>query len=294
MSTADRQVTTGQTSSRSTLSVQPSAISRAPRPRRARRRPGRRSAAGAGPRRPTGRRPAGSASSRPARRPRRAGPRGRPGSSRSRRGTRRRRRRRSRSARPASAGRRAVAHRRVGGRVARLDLVAVHERHDRDRIRAGRRIGRHDDERLLVGVRARTRPTTRAGMPSPRTASTMALRAARASHVSRSIEPIGRALDAQRARRAPARPGVRPCPDRQAPRASRWSPRECYTEGSGLVAIATSPDRTSGSPATGPSGRDVSRGHGGRLRRHGTPLCQILAGRSLRSGRSLGRRSGCS
>ena len=32
----------------------------------------------------------------------------------------------------------AVAHLRVGRRVARLDLVAVHERHDRDGLRAGR------------------------------------------------------------------------------------------------------------------------------------------------------------
>ena len=47
-------------------------------------------------------------------------------------------------------GARLVAHRRVGQRVARLDLVAVHERDDRDRLAAGP-VGA-DDERLLVGV----------------------------------------------------------------------------------------------------------------------------------------------
>ena len=45
-------------------------------------------------------------------------------------------------------------HRRAGQRVARLDLVTVHERHDRDGLRAGRLTGIDDDQRLLVGVLA--------------------------------------------------------------------------------------------------------------------------------------------
>ena len=48
----------------------------------------------------------------------------------------------------------AVAHPRVGDRVARLDLVAMHERHDRDRLGIGPGIGPAQDERLLVRVRA--------------------------------------------------------------------------------------------------------------------------------------------
>ncbi len=47
-------------------------------------------------------------------------------------------------------GARLVAHRRVGQRVARFHLVAVHERHDRDRLAAGP--VRADDERLVMGV----------------------------------------------------------------------------------------------------------------------------------------------
>ncbi len=47
-----------------------------------------------------------------------------------------------------------VAHPRVGDRVARLHLVAMHERHDRDRVGIGRGIGPAQDERLLVRVRA--------------------------------------------------------------------------------------------------------------------------------------------
>ena len=101
-----------------------------------------------------------------------AGRPGRPGASRSRRGTRHRRRPRSRSAARASARRRApwrifvCVNASVG-----LDLVAMHERDDRDRIGAVRLVGR---ERRPASPRARsrrTRPTTRAGRPSRRTGS---------------------------------------------------------------------------------------------------------------------------
>ena len=45
-------------------------------------------------------------------------------------------------------------HRRSGQRVARLDLMTVHERRDRDRLRARWLTGIDDDQRLLVGVLA--------------------------------------------------------------------------------------------------------------------------------------------
>ena len=51
-------------------------------------------------------------------------------------------------------GRRAVAHLGVERSLAGLDLVAVHQREDGHRVRAGSRIGRDEDEGLLVGVGA--------------------------------------------------------------------------------------------------------------------------------------------
>ena len=49
-------------------------------------------------------------------------------------------------------GIRPVAHLGVGQRVGRLDLVAMHQRDDRDGLGAWRGVGRDDDQRLLVGV----------------------------------------------------------------------------------------------------------------------------------------------
>jgi hypothetical protein len=50
------------------------------------------------------------------------------------------------------------AHPGVGGQVGRLDFVTVHEGHDPHRIATGQRhpagIGRHDHDRLVVGVLA--------------------------------------------------------------------------------------------------------------------------------------------
>ena len=84
----------------------------------------------------------------------------------------------------------AVAHRRVGQRVARLDLVAVHERHDRDRLGAGRA---HRPARRRASPRARSRrrhPTRHAGRPSRRTGSPTGCGRRAASQVSRGMSAI--------------------------------------------------------------------------------------------------------
>ena len=212
--------TTGQTSSRSTLSVQPSAISRAPNGR------------GQG----VGRRVAAAEAAevddvpRPARRRlgQVVGERVGDGRQVRRRGEDRRVVGVVRGAEEDGRGGRrdrrqldvgAVAHLRVGDRVARLDLVAMHERHDRDRVarRPAHRPGRR--RASPRGRSRRRRPTRRAGRPSRRTGSPTGCGRRARPTCSRGMSATVRALDAERSGRGPV-VEARCCrpPDRQAPR----------------------------------------------------------------------------
>ena len=231
MSAPSGSLTTGQTSSRSTLSVQPSAISRAP------------SAAASA-----------SAAGSPQRRRRRSSDvpfaslaadevvRDRVGDGRQvRRGAQDRRvvgvvrgaeedRGRGRRDR-GQIGVRAVTQGRVDERIARLDLVPVHERHDPDDL--ARRVASNDDERLLVGVRAvrvpprsmegpvgeRRRPRSRGAQARPRSRRGMVSRSRRsarsgpapAAAVSRvGVAGPGQAGSAARAGEVTANPSTGP------------------------------------------------------------------------------------
>ena len=127
----------------------------------------------------------------------------------------------------------AVAHLGVGQLVARLDLVAMHQRHDGQRLGVRRR---RPGPRRRASPRARsrrTRPTTRAGRPSPRTGSP------------RGSGPRPRPTSRAGCRRAPAaRPAGAPrrlpgrrsrsSSDRQAPRRASGKSRSNASTGSGF------------------------------------------------------------